>query len=68
MGGVLRYGPIFKTAIFGHETWLLDKVPEVAHIYTFFLPLEGDEIELILALRTAVPKIWADFQNRHIWA
>ncbi len=27
-----RYGPIFKIAIFGHETWLFAKVPEVAHI------------------------------------
>ncbi len=27
-----RYGPIFKIAIFGHETWPLANVPEVAHI------------------------------------
>ena len=30
-----RYGQIFKIAIFGHETWLLAKDPEVAHILTF---------------------------------
>ena len=32
-----RYGPIFKIAIFGHETLPLAKVPEVAH-NTLFLP------------------------------
>ncbi len=26
-----RYRPIFKMAIFGHETWQVAKVPEVAH-------------------------------------
>ena len=32
-----RYRPIFKIAIFGHETWPLAKVPEVAHTgYTLF--------------------------------
>ena len=30
-----RYVPIFKIAIFGHETWSLAKVPEVAHILSF---------------------------------
>ncbi len=30
-----RYGPIFKIAIFGHETWSLAKVPEVTHILSF---------------------------------
>ncbi len=66
----LRYGPIFKTAIFmifGHETWPLTKVPEVAHVYTLFLP-QGVKIELIFALRAVVSVIWADSQNCHIWA
>ena len=31
-----RYKPIFKIAIFGHETWPLAKVPEVSHILTFY--------------------------------
>ncbi len=31
-----RYGPIFKITIFGDETWLLAKVPEVAHIDSFY--------------------------------
>ncbi len=31
----LRYVPIFKIAIFGHETWPLAKVPEVAQIPSF---------------------------------
>ncbi len=31
-----RYGPIFKIAIFGHGTWQVSKVPEVAHILSFY--------------------------------
>ncbi len=31
-----RYRPIFKIAIFGHETWPLAKVPEVAHLVSFY--------------------------------
>ena len=31
-----RYGWIFKLAIFGHETWPLAKVPEIAHILPFY--------------------------------
>ena len=31
-----RHGPIFKIAIFEHETWPLPKVPEVAHILSFY--------------------------------
>ena len=63
-----RYGRIFKIAIFGQETWPLDKVPEVAHLLFFHTIPKGVEIELIFALRTAVSEIWADFQNCHIWA
>ncbi len=51
-----RYRPIFKIAIFGHETWLLAKVPEVAH--ALFLP-QGVEIEL---LRAVVSETRADFK------
>ena len=32
----LRHKPIFKIAILGHETWPLAKVPEVAHIPSFY--------------------------------
>ncbi len=32
----LRYGPIFKIAMFGNETWQVAKVPEVAHIPSFY--------------------------------
>ncbi len=32
----LRYRPIFIIAKFGHETWPLAKVPEVAHILSFY--------------------------------
>ena len=49
----LRYTPIFKIAIFGHE------VPEVAYI--LFYP-QGVEIELIFAQRAAVSNIWANFK------
>ena len=64
----LRYEPIFKIAIFGHETWPLVKVPEVAHtLYMLFLP-QGVEIELIFALQAVVSEIQANFQNCHIWA
>ncbi len=52
--------------IFGHETWSLVKVPELAHIASF-LP-QGVKIELTFALWTAVSEIWADFQNCHIGA
>ncbi len=60
-----RYRPIFKIAIFGHVTWQVAKVPEVAH--TLFLH-QGVEIKVIFALRAAVSEIWANFQNCHIWA
>ncbi len=57
-----RYRPI---AIFGHETWQVAKVPEVAHILSFYPRVEFD---LIFTLRAAVSEIWANFQNCHIWA
>ncbi len=60
-----RYGSIFKIAIFGHEIWPLAKVPEVAHILSFYT--HEFEIELIFALRAAVSEIRAVFQNCHIW-
>ncbi len=41
----------FKTAIFGHETWNLKKVPEVVYVPSFYP--RGVEIELIFALRAA---------------
>ncbi len=31
-----RYGPIFKIVMFGHETWQVAKVPEVAHMLSFY--------------------------------
>ncbi len=52
-----RYGPIFKIAIFGHETWPLAKVPEVAHIL-HKLPPES-QISLHFALRLPISKILA---------
>ncbi len=52
-----RYGSIFKIAIFGHKTWPLAKVPEIAHT----LSTHGVEIELIFALQAAVSEIRTDF-------
>ncbi len=34
----LRYGPFFKIAIFGHETWPLAKVPKLAHMLPILSP------------------------------
>ena len=61
-----RYGPIFKIAIFGHETWPLAKVPHVAHIPSLF-PIYRVEIKLIFTLRAAFFEIRADFQNNGIF-
>ncbi len=60
-----RYGPIFKIAIFGHETWQVAKVPHIDSVYPRG---EGGEIELIFTLWAVVSEIQADFQNCHIWA
>ncbi len=40
---------IFKIAVFGHETWSLAQVLEVAHIPSFYP--KGVEIELTFALQ-----------------
>ncbi len=61
-----RYGPIFKIAIFGHETWPLAKVPEVAHILPFYP--RGSKFSSFFALRAAVSEIGAYFQNCYIEA
>ncbi len=31
-----RYRSNFKLAVFGHETWPLSKVPEIAHTLSFY--------------------------------
>ncbi len=62
----LRYRPIFKITILGHETWPLANVLEVAHILSFY-PY-GVEIELIFTLQVVVSEIQTDFQNWYIWA
>ncbi len=60
-----RYRSIFKIALLGHETWPLTKGPEVAHTLSF--NSQRVEVKLIFARRADVFKIWADFQNFHIW-
>ena len=55
-----------KIGIFGHESWPQAKVPEVAHILSFY-PQEV-KIKLIFALQAVVSKILADFQNCLTWA
>ncbi len=56
----------FKIAIFGHETWQVAKIPEVAHVCLFLT--QGVEIELIFALRAAISKIQSNFRDCRIWA
>ncbi len=72
---------IFKIAIFGHETWQVAKLPEVAHIVSFY-PIRVT-IELIFALRGSglrdtgqcsnLPYLdmklgkWPKFQKLHIY-
>ena len=62
----LRYWPIFKIAIFGHETWPLAKVPEVAHIIPFH-PRGGRNWAHFSSMGSG-SEIRAHFQNCHIWA
>ena len=50
----LRYGPIFKIAIFGYETWPLAKVPEVAHILSFYP--RGAKLSLFLLYGQRFPR------------
>ncbi len=61
-----RYRPIFKIAIFGHETWQVAKVQKVVHIPSFYP--KGSKLSLFLTLRAAVSEIQDNFQNCHIWA
>ena len=50
----------FKVAIFGHETWSLTKVSEVAHIIPKVPP--ESQISLRFTLRLAISKILIIFQ------
>ncbi len=47
------------------ETWPLAKVPEVAHIVSFYP--QGVKIELVFALRAAVSKIRATIFRHETW-
>ncbi len=49
-----RYGPIFKIAIFGHETWQVAKVPEVAHMLSFYP--KGLKLSLFLLYGQRFPR------------
>ena len=49
-----RYGPIFKIAIFGHETWQVAKVPEVAHMLSFYP--RGSKLSLFLLYGQRFPR------------
>ncbi len=62
----LRYRPILKIVIFGHETEQLAKVPEVSHMIVF-LP-QVVEIELVFTLWAAVSEIQDNYQNCPVWA
>ncbi len=57
----------FQTAIFGHETWQLAKVPEVAHIMSFYPRVS----KLSFFFRSVMGTSFRDtgwFQTCHIWA
>ena len=56
----------FKIAIFGYETWQLAKVPEVAHILSFYH--KGSQLSLFLLYGQRFSRYGDDFQNCHIWA
>ena len=47
MAAVSEIWAIFKIAIFGHDTWPSAKVPEVAHIASFY-PRWGAKLNLFL--------------------
>ncbi len=49
-----RYRPIFKIAIFGHETWQVAKVPEVAHMFCFYP--RGSKLSLFLLYGQRFPR------------
>ncbi len=49
-----KYGPIFEIAIFGHETWPLANVPEVAHIPSFYP--KGSKLSLFLLHEQRFPR------------
>ena len=51
-----RYGLIFKIAIFGHETWPLATVPEVAHIFPK-LP-QKSKFYFVLLYGWPFPRYW----------
>ncbi len=53
-------GPIFKIAIFGHETWQLAKVPEVAYILSFYH--RGSKLSLLLLYGQWFPRYGPIFQ------
>ncbi len=71
--GSERYRVIFKIAIFGHQTWPLIKVPEVAHLLSFCPTPQphprGAKLNLhVLSLYGLRFPKYKDFQNFHIWA
>ena len=60
-----RYRQIFKISIFGHETWPLVKVPEVAHIYSLSyppsIPPAGVKFHSVLLCGCPFPRYWQFF-------
>ena len=51
-----RYRPIFKIAIFGHETWPLAKVSEIAHILPILPP--SPKLHSVLLCGWPFPIYW----------
>ena len=56
-----RYGLISKIDLFGHENCPLTKVPEGAHILSFYP--KGSKLSSFFALKAVVSEIQANFQN-----
>ena len=54
-----RFGPIFKIAIFGHETWPFSKVSEFPHIFPKLSPIP--KCHFVLLYGCPFPRYWPLF-------
>ena len=55
-----RYEPIFKIVLFLHETWTLEKVAEVAHLFSFYPKVL--KLRLFLLYVQQFPRYWPIFK------
>ncbi len=61
-----RFRPIYKIAIFGHETWPLAKVPEVAQILSFYPRGSNSKLSFFRSMGSSFRDTDQFFQNCHI--